>query len=237
MRAVIYTAVFGNYDTLKQPTPQDEPCDFICFTDSKMPSRVGAWRVVQVRPDPAVHPRLQAKYFKLLSHRVFPRGRLAVWYAPFSVRRRADLSIWIDASLQIKCSTFIKDMRVKLDDGDWAMFVHPWNDCIYEEALLSSTLPKYQALPILTQVEAYRPVVPPHGGLYACGVIVRREPSTGRLKRIHDLWWQENLKWTYQDQLSLPYVLQHAGNCEPRHIPGNILYNGWFDFIPHDKNT
>ncbi|MGO9604032.1 MAG: glycosyltransferase domain-containing protein [Candidatus Binataceae bacterium] len=54
-------------------------------------SRVGAWRVIYVRHDPKLHPRMQAKWFKLLSHRIFPRGRLAWRYAPFSLRRRADL--------------------------------------------------------------------------------------------------------------------------------------------------
>lgn len=237
MHAVVYTAIFGDYDTLKQPSPQDESCDFICFTDGAMPARVGAWRVIRVKPDTALHPRLQAKYFKLLSHAIFPGGRLALRYAPLSFRRRADLSIWIDASLQIGSPTFVRDMRHQLGDGDWAMFLHPWRDCIYDEASASLALPKYQTLPVLAQVEAYRHLVPPHGGLYACGVIARREPAAERLKRIHDLWWQENVKWTYQDQLSLPYVLREAGSCEPRHIPGDILANQWFNFIPHEKNT
>jgi hypothetical protein len=233
MRAVIYTAIFGSYDVLKQPAPQDESCDFICFTDSKIPPRVGAWRIIHVRPNRDVHPRLRAKRFKLLSHKIFPNGRLAARYAPFSIRRRADLSIWIDASLQIKCSTFVKDMRDKLDDGDWAMFVHPERDCIYDEANISAAMVKYQGLPIFQQVEAYRSIVPPHGGLYACGVIVRQEPARERIKRANELWWDENLKWTYQDQLSLPYVLRKAGACEPVHIPEHLWANKWFDFIPH----
>jgi hypothetical protein len=237
MRAVVYTAIFGGYDTLKQPPLQDEPCDFICFTDSKMPSRVGAWRVIHVRRNRKIHPRLQAKRFKLLSHRIFPHGRLAAWYALFSIRKRADLSIWIDASIQIKCSTFVKDMRNKLGDGDWAMFVHPDRDCIYEEALISITMPKYQTMPILPQVETYRSVVPPHGGLYACTVIVRREPLAERLKRVHELWWEENVKWTYQDQLSLPFVLRCVGECAPIAILDSLWKNRWFDHVPHKTDA
>jgi hypothetical protein len=236
MRAVVYTAIFGKYDTLRQPAPQDAPCDFICFTDSKMPSRVGTWRIIQVRPDPAVHPRMQAKYFKLLSHRIFPGGRLAARYAPFSVRRRADLSIWIDASLQIKNPAFVTDMRDKLGSGNWAMFTHPDRDCIYDEALVSITMPKYQTLPILPQVEAYRSTVPPHGGLYACGIIVRREPLAESLKQVNQRWWEENVKWTYQDQLSLPFVLRDVGNCNPVGIGGSLWNNPWFDIIPHNSD-
>lgn len=236
-RAVVYTAIFGGHDTLKQPAPQDESCDFLCFTDNKMPSRVGAWHVIHVKRDRKVHPRLQAKRFKLLSHRIFPHGRLAMWYAPFSVRQRADLSIWIDASIRIKCSTFVKDMRSKLGDGDWGMFEHPDRDCIYEESLASCTMPKYQTLPILPQVEAYRAVVPPHGGLYACGIIVRREPSTERVKRACELWWEENVKWTYQDQLSLPFVLRCVGACDPVPFSDSLRKNRWFDISQHNSDA
>jgi hypothetical protein len=235
-RAVIYTAIFGGYEELKPPVPQDEECDFICFTDGNLPSRVGAWHVVRVRRGGDIHPRLRAKYFKVLSHRVFSKGRLALRYAPFSVRRRSDLSIWIDGSLRIKSPTLVTDMRSIVDDSQWAMFSHPWRDCIYEEAAVSMGLPKYYGLPVDRQVEAYRSVVPAHGGLYACGVIVRREPSTERLNRLHELWWRENIKWTYQDQLSLPYVLRELRDCEPRRIPGDVMSNGWFDFVPHGND-
>jgi hypothetical protein len=34
--AVVYTAIFGGHDTLKEPVPQDESCEFICFTDTRI---------------------------------------------------------------------------------------------------------------------------------------------------------------------------------------------------------
>jgi hypothetical protein len=231
--AVMYTAIFGGYDELKQPPPQDEPCDFICYTDADMPSQVGVWRIIRVKTDRTVHPRIQAKRFKILSHEIFPGEP----FLPFLFRRRYDMSIWIDASLQITSSTFVKDMRSKLGDGEWAMFVHPDRDCIYEEALTSITMRKYQDVPILPQVETYRSVVPPHGGLYACTVIVRREPSTKRLKRVHSLWWEENCKWTYQDQLSLPFVLRSVGGCDPVLIQDCLWQNQWFAFTPHNSDV
>ena len=237
MHALVYTAIFGDYDTLKQPVRQDESCEFVCFTDMSLPSRVGAWRVIRVRRDPASHPRMQAKRFKLLSHKIFPRGRLAWRYAPFSLRRRADMSIWIDASLQIKSAEFVRDMRVNLGERDWAMFAHPERDCIYDEANASLTMLKYKGLPLLPQVEAYKPVVPPHGGLYACTVVVRREPASRRVMEVDERWWNENLHWTYQDQLSLPYVLRTLGGGEPQDIPGNLWSNKWFDSVPHNSDT
>jgi hypothetical protein len=40
------------------------------------------------------------------------------------------------------------------------------------------------------------------------------------------------VKWTYQDQLSLPYVLKNTGTTVGI-IPGNRWKNQWFDFIAH----
>jgi Protein of unknown function (DUF616) len=236
MHAVVYTAIFGDYDTLKWPAPQNESCDFICFTDAKMPSCRHGWKFIRVRRNESVHPRMQAKRFKLLSHRIFPGGRLAWRYDPFSMRRRVDLSIWIDASLHIKNSAFVSKMRDALGEADWAMFAHPDRDCIYEEARVSATMAKYFGLPIMSQVEAYGSKVPHHGGLFACGVIVRREPAQEKIVRANKIWWNENLKWTYQDQLSLPYILRTSGDCHPRHIPGNLWSNEWFDHMPHNAN-
>lgn len=236
-RAIVYTAIFGDYDALKQPVPQDEPCNFICFTDARMPSRVGAWRVFHVRPDPKLHPRVQARQFKLLSHKVFPGGRLALRYTPISFRRRADLSIWVDGSIRVKSSRFVRDMRLKLGENDWAMFVHPDRDCIYDEARVCATLAKCEGQPILPQVETYKSIVPPHGGLCATTIIVRREPATERVLRANELWLEEVLKWTNRDQLSLPYILRKLGGCDPVCILDALRSNGWFDIVRHDKNT
>jgi hypothetical protein len=237
MSAVVYTAIFGDYDVLKQPVPQDEPCNFVCFTDTAMPSRVGVWRVIQQRGDPGLHPRMQAKWYKLLSHRAFPGGRLSWRYAPFNFRPRADMSIWIDGGLQIKSARFVRDMRTNLGSQDWAMFPHPARDCIYEEAKVSLGMRKYRDLPIAPQVASYRSIIPPHGGLYACTIIVRREPASQVIRDANEWWWNENLKWTYQDQVSLPYVLRQLGTPGPAKIAGNLWSNAWFEFLPHNSDA
>jgi hypothetical protein len=237
MRTVVYTAIFGGYDELHQPVPQTAPCDFICFTDGKLPRRVGAWRIVRVKTDHTQHPRMQAKRFKLRNHEVFPGGRLAFKYAPFSRRWKIDASIWIDANRRIKSPDFVTDMRNALGGRPWAMFAHPDRNCIYEEAAVSLQMEKYRGLPINEQINSYRSTVPEHGGLYACTVIVRAEPASASLDRLQKAWWAENLKWSYQDQISLPFVLRQNPGCEPQHIPGNLWANKWFDEMPHNMST
>ena len=240
MRIAIYTAIFGHYDDLKEPAAQEIDCDFFCFTDAP-PLHDTAWRIVRVRPDPRLHPRMQAKRYKVMSHEVFPGGRLAFRYDPFAPlrfsRRRYDATIWVDASLSVFSARFARDIANCIAKTSWAMFAHPDRDCIFEEAVASSAMLKYRNLPIDEQVENYRRCgIQPHSGLHACGVIARKEPLPAQLRQANNVWWAENLKWTYQDQLSLRFVLHQLGIGVDL-IPGNLWRNEWFDCIPHKSES
>jgi hypothetical protein len=227
MRVAVYSAIFGGYDSLKQPVAQNVACDFICFTDSLPAGRNGAWQLVHV-PTGNIHPRMQAKYFKLMSHDVFPDGRLARQYANSPETPQYDFTVWIDGRGQIVSETFIQDITAVVDESGWALFRHSRRDCIYDEAEVSLQYKKYHTVPIREQVESYRQQGhPAHGGLYECGIIARREPLFPRLREANVRWWEENLGWTYQDQLSLPVVLREDSSRAPAIIPGAMFNNHW----------
>lgn len=169
MKTIIYTAICGDYDTVK-----DQPITVRLYTDkdSKLPE---------------LHPRMRAKYFKCNPHEFLD----------------CDVSVWIDGSAEILTKDFRKWAIDQLGDGDIALFKHPIRDCIYEEAKVSIEMPKYSGLPIYEQVEAYRGLGHPEGfGLWACGMLIRRHNK--KVEEFNKNWWNENLKWTYQDQLSFP---------------------------------
>jgi len=68
-KKVIYTAIFGGYDKLPEPTFIPEGWDFICFTDSNIQSDI--WTIKNV---PAIYEdsTRNARKHKLLPHRLFP---------------------------------------------------------------------------------------------------------------------------------------------------------------------
>jgi hypothetical protein len=236
VRVCVYSAIYGGYDELKVQPEQTVACDFICFTDAAAPARVGAWRTIQVRRRPHMHPRMRAKFFKINSDKVFPKGRLAWHYDPIASllgrQPSYDVLVWIDASIQIKSARFIEELVSHIRANGWTMFVHPDRHCIYDELLASQPMRKYQATAIEAQVEAYRCEGFPSGhGLMACTVIARTSRD-GRLARINRAWWHENRRWSYQDQLSLPVVLWRLGlGYDPVHR--NLWQNDWFDWVPH----
>lgn len=165
----IYTSVFGDYDTIKEPCAQSVPVDFKVFTESH---DLGS-------------PRLEAKYYKLHP----PEGY--------------DYTIWVDGSVKIT-SRFFAEYMVGQAKDKWALFQHPWRDCIYEEAKEAHDMAKYLDQPIMKQVESYRREgMPEHYGMPSCGIIARSKWG----KEINEAWWEENLKWTIKDQVSFPYVL------------------------------
>jgi hypothetical protein len=141
-----------------------------------------------------LHPRLQAKYFKCNSHLL-----------------ETEYSIWVDGSATIHDPQFIQRCLDYLGKSDLMCFVHPeGRRCIYQEAEYCKNMPKYKDVDIQGQVDAYRQQgYPELNGLWACGLVVRRH--TPKVEEFNKLWWEHNLKYTYQDQLSFPVVLRETG--------------------------
>ena len=235
MKVCVYSAIYGGYDELKRWPAQTVDTDFLCFMDTSPSGCTKGWNVIAATSR-AEHPRMQAKFSKILSHRVFPNGMLAWRYhrldAQFRGRTRYDILIWIDGSIQIRSSRFVEEFVSRIGPSGWVMFKHPDRDCIYDELAVSLAMHKYRDQPLERQVASYRAEgYPAHRGLMACGLIGRRA-NDPRHERINEAWWQENLRWSYQDQLSLPVVLWRMG-CSCETVAMNLWDNPWFDWIPH----
>jgi len=204
MKIAVYTAVIpDNFDTIKEHVKQSTQVDFYKFTTPLLASNV--------------HSRLQAKYYKLQPHLIPPLMDY-------------DIVIWIDGSATITSPDFVKWVVEELGDDDIALFKHPENrDCIYQEAEYCMNMPKYQGQKVKEQAEYYRSrVYLEHNGLWACGMMVYRM-NRFRTEDLLNMWWRENLKWTYQDQLSFPYV-KVLSNARVHTIDANIFDNSYIHF-------
>ncbi len=188
MQVAIYTANFGNYDSPKKWEIQTTPSSTLSFNEKD----IGRY------PTAGLHPRIQAKFFKLQPHRIHEL-------------KGFDYAIWVDASAFILHQDFVKFMIDSLGDAPMMCFKHPENrDCIYQEAEYCKDMPKYRDQKVLEQVNAYRlDGFPEHNGLFACGMIVYNLSTLPT--QLLNMWWEHNLTYTYQDQLSLPYVAWKTG--------------------------
>mgnify|MGYP000843545748 CR=1 FL=1 len=187
MKTIVYSAIYGSYDTPKALPLEEKP---ILFTDNL---ESDCWEVRKVER-PEQHPRMKAKYFKCMPHEVLD----------------CDVSIWIDGSVELKVPNFVQWCLDQLGDKDMALLKHPERDCIYDEANFCQFMPKYQGVPVLEQVEEYRKQgYPEHNGLWACTVMIRRHNN--KVEEFNKLWWEHNNKYTYQDQLSFPICAKQVG--------------------------
>lgn len=209
----VVTATYDRYDLVKPVIPQQGmDVDWVLVTDDdalKDEETHFGWRVVY-EPRPGVHPNRAAKHPK---------------YEPWRYTD-AEASVWVDASFRIVSRVFASEALAFAEPI--AQFKHPWRGCLYAEARASASLPKYSGEPVLEQAESYREAGHPEGwGLWATGVIARHH--TGAVQKMGSLWMEETYLWSFQDQVSQPYVLRQAG-LFPNSLPGNHLATTWLAY-------
>lgn len=220
-KIAIYSAIYGNFDEIKEQPEQTVHCDFIMFTDNEeLRDYKGKWDIRFEQREES-HPRMKAKFFKCNPHIVL---------------KDYDVVIWIDGSVQIKTNEFVKFCLDNISNQDIAVLKHPERDCIYDEADFCKDWPKYQDENIEGQVNEYKKDgYPRHNGLSACTVIIRNNENA-KIKEFNEAWWAENLKWTYQDQLSFEYLLWKQ-KLPINKIELDLWNNPYFEVQAYKHNT
>lgn len=228
-RICLYSAVFGEYDPIWEPVRQVVDCDYLLVTDRpEVVPKGSLWKVVALDTFGFVpmHPRLAARYMKIMGHELF-RFLSRLHYD--AGLHSYDHVVWVDGSVRITSPDFVSFMIGSIGPQGIAMIKHPERDCIYDEAVKCTRMTKCKGMPVLEQTEHYRAQgYPAHNGLMATTVFARdmRRPD---LDAVIADWWEENLKWTCRDQLSLPYVLWKHGRWYDE-IDASLLANPYFQW-------
>ncbi len=191
-KIVVYTAISGDYDVLKDPEYIAENCDYTCFTDNpKLKSNIWV-----IRPFPEFALTLdkvkRCRYVKIMPHVLFPDYQY---------------SIWVDGNIDIIGNVYelIDYYFIK---GYWELvtFKHPIRDCIYIEAEICKRLFKDNIEIIDQQISRYRRLgFPEHIGLIESNVILRRHHSSNVI-HLMEAWWNEVSCFSRRDQLSFNFV-------------------------------
>lgn len=193
---LVYTAAFGT--RTPQPPPNMPQCRFVCFTDRCDLDGIG-WQIRKI--DTGGTPARAARQVKMQPHLYFSD---------------ASITMWIDANLQL---TKIPDM-----DADCMAFAHPVRTCVYNE-LDRIAKGKITDNETCERIAHYFQSMgcPPHAGLYACGVLVRKNTAINRA--FGEAWWHlANRLQFYRDQPTFGY-LTWLTRLPIAQIQGNILGN------------
>lgn len=212
-KIVVYTAIFGDRDKLKEP-PKFAGVDYICFTDNKsLTSKI--WKIVH-NTGHDKNPAMSAKIYKILPHRFF---------------QNYEYSLWVDGT-----HIPVVDIRYLiykfLAKKDIAMFAHHKRKCIYDEMEACIRGNKDKIHIVERQREKYKKEgYPTKNGLAVCTVILRRHNAPNVQKTMED-WWDEINSYSIRDQLSFNYVA-YRNNLDYAVIPGNVYNNRFFKWTKH----
>lgn len=233
MKVAVVSSMYGRYDEIAPQIEQNLDwasdawsSDWVMVTDQLVAP--GPWRVV-TEPRPQLHPRLAAKVAKCRPD----------WYAD------ADVYVWIDASIEITSPDFLAWCvdHVMNVESPIAQIPHPERTRITDEADVSAGMAKYHDLPVRQQVRHYLAEGYPDGwGLWATGLIVRRrvrdasQHAHRKLDAIGDAWLAEQMRWTYQDQLSEAPLL-HRADIRPSDLDGYLWRHPKFRIRGHRDDT
>lgn len=215
---VVYTAVFGGYDSVRPVRPCDG-CDFVCFTDNPVTVARG-WqlRLVSDADEP---PALLNRKIKMLAHR---------YLADYSQ------SLYIDGHVSLRrCPAVLFDKY--LGHAEIAIPAHLDRRCAYEEAAYCVAEGIIPAEITAQQMASYASQgFPRRSGLSENGVILRRHLEP-RIVDLMEAWWLEYLHKARRDQLSLPFLAWQRQIAITPLEEGPRLSSRYFTLHPHRKQV
>lgn len=212
-RGVVYTAITGGKDVLRDPEVVMPGVDYVCFSDA--PATSSIWRVAPLDRDDLDVVR-RSRYPKLLPH---------IFLQPYA------WSLWVDANFAIGDLTPLLDQRRR-----FGAFRHPKRTCVYEEGEACISLAKDDPAVIRKQLARYRQAGLPAGQGLAYGGVLFRCHRDLEVKEVMRAWWRELVRGSRRDQISLPYVLWKTGFKVDYFFDGEMTYRD-FDGLKRLKHA
>jgi hypothetical protein len=208
----IYTAIFGDYDDLKQPFFVPQHWRFVCFTDQDIKQEAPAvWEIKKV-PIMDCGPIKTARYYKIMFHKHI----------------ETELSMWVDATFFINIDLNRWWRRFK---SPFTVPTHPVDDCIYTDIISCMRGGKCDAAVLAKQFAHYDSIgIPKHNGLVSSGILMREKNK--QCIEFCEEWWSQVQQFSSRDQVAFGYA-----NWQ---IPGVINTIQWnytkqseFIHLPH----
>lgn len=180
---VIYTAIFGKYDDLKEPSFVTKGWKYVCFTDQDIASPV--WEIRKV-PVMDCGPAKTARYYKIMFHKHI----------------ETEFSIWIDGTFIINTDLNRWWKRFK---EPFTAAQHPYDNCIYKDAESCMSAGKGHLKTIERQIALYKVIgIRKNSGLIASGMLMRQK--TEAVKKFCKAWWNQVDQWSERDQIAWGYA-------------------------------
>ena len=178
---VCYTAIFSDYEELKEPTIITPGWRYVCFTDQDLTSQT--WEIV--KKEAIDTPQRTARWFKIMGW--------IDW----------EFSMWVDASFHIKKD--LNDWWADRFKSPFSAAKHPLRTDVYAECRSCIVNNRGDNGRVQLQEERYKRLqVPMHTGIITSGILLRE--NTPDCITLHEKWWNELYNQSVRDQLSFAFV-------------------------------
>lgn len=224
---IVYTSIFGRYDSLEEPLFVPDNCKFYIITDQDIPND-SIWEKITVEDKIPNFDKMndiqKNRFCKMHPHILFPNTRYTI-YIDGNVCPVTDLTEFIN-----RCTEY-----------GMALHLHQNRQCVYKEIDVCQIGGK-ASKEALKEFKGFLEEnhFPHNYGLLECNVIVR-DNNNLVCRNIMEEWWQlfEQMN-AKRDQLSFVYVL-FKHNIKPFEVAtlGNNVYkNNAIRIIAHrEKNV
>ena len=232
-KIAVITSIYGDYDNLKdqENVLERDLVDWYCFTDnSKIKSDF--WKICNVPyhiintknnndylkfknyynniKDHKIYNMMSAKYYKSQMHHI-------------DILQNYDYYIWVDGSMFLRDNFIVNIFKLIDQDYNLINFKHSVRNNIKDETNVSINMNKYKYQNILYQYNSYiEDKFPDNIGLFEKTIFIRKNNEI--MNDLFNLWWLNNLEYSYQDQISYPYVLWKK-NIKPDYIINENVFN------------
>ena len=187
MSKICYSALFSNYENIKEPTIVTPNWQYILFTDQNVTSNV--WEIRKIDLNGA-NPQLMARYYKIMG-----------WF-------EWDKSYWIDSSFII--TTNLDDWWQKYFKGGFSAPRHPLRQDVYAECLDCIISKRGDRSQIEAQMAEYKSLnIPQNNGLIASGILMRE--NRAEVIDLCNRWWTEVELHSIRDQIAFCRVSMGCG--------------------------
>ncbi|WP_182440223.1 glycosyltransferase domain-containing protein [Colwellia sp. RSH04] len=212
-KKVVYTAVFGNYDEVRNPEYVNEDWDYVCFTDN-----------LDLKSDV-----FEIKYVKAIFENPTKNARL-IKVMPHLFLVNYEYSLWIDGNIKLRGRN-IEELVSKGFAHSIALHKHSARDCVFEEGKACIIGKKDTEAKILAQLESYRQQgMPEKFGMVETAEVFRKHDEHS--KKLNELWWSEIDKHTIRDQLAFNFVCW-KNNINFSILDGSAWLDGYFQIYKH----
>lgn len=209
MSKVIYTALFGDYEELKEPTVITLGWRYICLTDQPLKSEV--WEIVPTKVMPPGTEQLTARWYKLMGFVDYER------------------SIWVDAAFQVHVN--LDEFWQKYYLGGISAPQHPHRDCVHNEifAVIESGRADKGKMLAIEKDYKDRGV---KGNVVSSGILLRE--NTPEVIRFCEEWWRVLIaQGVNRDQVAAPDVPGYSEIVRPFRF--NYTQSTEIQYFKHKK--